>query len=123
MAREFVNELPENLSYGVTTRGTNISGGQKQRLLIARAVAADPEILVLDDSSSALDYKTDAELRRHIAERVGKTTVIVSQRIASVMHADKIAVMDGGRLIGFGTHTELMRDLAEYRDIAEVQLG
>ena len=122
-AREIVANLDGGLSYEVTTRATNLSGGQKQRLLIARAAASDPEILVLDDSSSALDYKTDAALRHAIKSREGKTTVIVSQRIASVMHSDKIIVIDNGAVIGLGTHDELMRCCQEYKDIAEVQLG
>ena len=120
-AKDFIDALEDGTDHAVTTRGTNISGGQKQRLLIARAVAASPDILILDDSSSALDYKTDKELRRAIKERIDTTTVIVSQRIASVMWADKILVIDEGEVIAEGKHEELLVSCKEYRDIAEVQ--
>ena len=111
------------MQYEVATRGANLSGGQKQRLLVSRAVAGSPDILILDDSSSALDYKTDKQLRSAIKTSISTTTVIVSQRIASVSSADKILVLDGGEVLGIGTHDELMRDLPEYREIAAVQMA
>ena len=122
-AAEFISSLDGGLQYETATRGANLSGGQKQRLLISRAVAGTPDILVLDDSSSALDYKTDKELRSAIKTAVNTTTVIVSQRIASVRSADIILVLDGGRLLGAGTHDELMASLPEYREIAAVQMA
>ena len=104
--------------------GRNLSGGQKQRLTIARALVRKPEILILDDSASALDYATDASLRRAIRELDGKTTVfIVSQRASSIMHADKIIVLDDGRAVGVGTHQELIDSCPIYREIYETQFG
>ncbi len=120
-AEEFISDFEAGAEHLVTTRGTNLSGGQKQRLLIARAVSAKPDILILDDSSSALDYKTDKELRKAIKERINTTTLIVSQRIASVMSSDKILVMNEGEIVATGTHEELLLSCKEYRDIAEVQ--
>ena len=120
-AREFVLDTDEGPLRMATTRGTNLSGGQKQRLLISRALLGNPEIVILDDSSSALDYKTDKALRAALRERVGTTTVIVSQRIASVMGADKILVIDSGRITDVGTHSELLEKSEIYRDIASVQ--
>ena len=100
------------------------SGGQKQRLLIARALAGRPEFLILDDSSSALDYRTDAELRGVLREKyAGTTTVIIAQRVSSIQHCDKILVLEDGRMAGFGTHAELLRSCALYRDIARLQMG
>ncbi len=122
-ASGFIEGLSDGLDYVITQRGANLSGGQKQRLLISRALAKSPEILVLDDSSSALDYKTDKALRDAIKTQVNTTTVIISQRIASVSSADKILVIDEGRIIGCGTHESLMQSCTEYRDIAKVQLG
>ena len=108
----------------LTARGSNFSGGQKQRLLIARALAASPEILVLDDSSSALDYKTDARLRKTLFENMPETTVVlIAQRISSVRFADHILVLDGGRMVGFGTDAELMQSCEEYRRIYDSQHG
>lgn len=108
----------------VTVRGNNLSGGQRQRLLIARALAADPEILILDDSSSALDYRTDANLRKAIRSRHhSTTTVLIAQRISSLRHADLILVLDDGALIGAGTHDQLMETCGEYRLIAHNQMG
>ena len=105
-------------------RGNNLSGGQKQRLLIARALAADPDILILDDASSALDYRTDANLRRALRDNHRHTTtVLVAQRVSSLMHADLILVLDDGRVIGAGTHEELMQSCEEYRLIAHTQMG
>lgn len=121
-AEPFISELENGLDHEIATGGANVSGGQKQRLLISRAVAGDPEILILDDSSSALDYKTDKELRRAIKRDVKATTVIVSQRVASVKDADKILVLDNGRLVGIGRHEELIDSVPEYREIALVQM-
>ena len=104
--------------------GTNVSGGQKQRLSIARAVARKPEIYLFDDSFSALDFKTDAAVRRALGQEAADATVIVvAQRIATVMHADEILVLDEGRLAGKGTHAELMESCEVYRQIAESQLS
>ena len=108
----------------VVVRGNNLSGGQKQRLLIARALAGDPEILILDDSSSALDYHTDSELRKALRQNYrNTTTVLVAQRISSLRHADLILVLDDGAVIGAGNHRHLMDTCEEYRTIAEIQMG
>lgn len=121
---EFISALPEGLSHMLTVKGSNLSGGQKQRLLISRALAGSPEILILDDSSSALDYKTDANLRKSLAENYGNiTSVIIAQRISSVRYADVILVLDDGEVIGKGTHNELMASCESYRKIAELQMG
>lgn len=110
--------------YPVAGKGANLSGGQKQRLLIARALAGNPEILVLDDSSSALDYKTDANLRKAIRERYQNTTIImIAQRISSIMHMDHILVMEDGEMLGYGTHEELLNTCSEYQEIYESQMG
>lgn len=123
-AEEMIDELPGKTEYRLTARGTNISGGQKQRMLIARAVAAEPEILILDDSSSALDYKTDANLRKALHNSLPDTTaIIIAQRISSIMNADLILVLDEGRIIGKGKHSELMKNCPEYRLISETQMG
>lgn len=108
----------------VAIKGANLSGGQKQRLLIARALAAGPEILILDDSSSALDYKTDATLRHEIATRyAGTTSVIIAQRISSIRHADHILVLEDGGMLGYGTHDELLRTCPVYQEISKIQMG
>lgn len=108
----------------VAIKGANLSGGQKQRLLISRALAGDPEILILDDSSSALDYKTDSRLREEIRKHYAHTTkIIIAQRISSIMHAEKILVMENGSVIGMGTHDELMKTCPLYREISESQIG
>ena len=108
----------------LSIKGANLSGGQKQRLLIARALAGQPEILVLDDSSSALDYKTDARLREKIREHHDASTkIIIAQRISSVMHAEKILVLDEGKIVGYGSHKELMANCPLYREIGETQMG
>ena len=123
-AANFVNEYPEKADYMLDIKGANLSGGQKQRLTVARALAGDPEILVLDDASSALDYKTDAALRRAIKENFrDTTTLIVSQRVSSIMHADLIIVLDKGEMIGCGNHEELLLSCEYYRETAKSQMG
>ena len=123
-ASEFVDSLPEGLDAPVAQGGTNFSGGQKQRLSIARALARQPEILIFDDSFSALDYKTDAKLRAGLAHKLaGTTCLIVAQRIGTIRHADKIVVLDEGRAVGIGTHDELMKNCPVYREIAMSQLS
>lgn len=123
-AREFIEGLSGGLDYDLAQKAGNLSGGQKQRLLIARALAGDPEIIVLDDSSSALDYATDSALRRAIArEYASATKVIVAQRVSSVKNCDLIMVLDDGRIDGLDTHDELMASCAEYRSIAKTQMG
>jgi len=120
----FIAEKEGGMKAEVVVRGNNLSGGQKQRLLIARALAADPEILVLDDASSALDYATDAALRRALREHYrNTTTVLVAQRVSSLRHADLILVLDDGAVIGMGDHDHLMRSCEEYRIIAQTQMG
>lgn len=122
-ANEFVDGKG-GLGERLDIRGANLSGGQKQRILIARALAAHPEILVLDDSSSALDYKTDAALRKELREHFsGTSCIIIAQRISSVMSADHILVLEDGREIGYGTHEELMDSCQVYREIADSQMG
>ena len=121
---EFIQEKEGGMEAEVVVRGNNLSGGQKQRLLIARSLAADPEILVLDDASSALDYRTDANLRRALRENYRHTTtVLVTQRISSLQHADLILVLHDGCVIGAGDHEHLMADCEEYRSIAQTQMG
>lgn len=123
-AERFVSELDDGLDYKLNSKGTNLSGGQRQRLFIARAMAGKPRILVLDDSSSALDYKTDAALRRAIAaDCKGQTVVIVAQRVSSVMGCDLILVIDKGRIIDMGKHEELMERCEVYRETSESQMG
>lgn len=124
MADAFIREKPEGYGHRADIKGANLSGGQKQRLLIARALAARPEVLILDDATSALDYQTDARLRRAIREGyAGVTSIIVAQRISSVMSATKILVLDEGRVIGCGTHEELLESCPAYLDIYQSQMG
>ena len=121
-AKEIVDNKKEGLDYYIEQGGRNLSGGQKQRLTIARAVVKKPEILILDDSASALDFATDAALRKAIKNMRGNTTVfIVSQRASTVRYADKIVVLDDGRIAGIGTHDELMDGCQVYREIFESQ--
>ncbi len=121
---DFIDQKEGKMEYEVAVRGNNLSGGQKQRLFIARALAGDPEILILDDASSALDYRTDAALRKAIAQGYGSATkVIIAQRISSVMHADLILVLEEGRIIGKGRHEELLRTCGMYQSIARTQMN
>ena len=123
-AHDFIDTFPEKYDHMLTPKGTNLSGGQRQRLLIARAVAARPDILILDDSSSALDYKTDANLRAALATELGDTTLItVAQRVSSVKNCTHIIVLDDGRVIGQGTHEYLLENCSEYREISDSQMG
>lgn len=123
-AREFIEAYEDGYDHKAVIHGANLSGGQRQRTLIARALVADPEILVLDDSSSALDYKTDAALRKAIREKhADATTIIIAQRISSILSLDRIMVLDEGRMIGYGTHQELLENCQMYRDIYKTQMG
>lgn len=123
-AREFVERLPQGLQTKVEQGGKNFSGGQKQRLTIARAIAQQPEILILDDSASALDYATDARLRKALKTEIKETTVIiVSQRVSAVMHADQILVLDHGEMAGIGSHEALLQTCGVYQEICQSQLG
>jgi len=121
---DFVSNLDGGFDYMLAQHGANISGGQKQRILISRALAAKPEILILDDSSSALDYKTDAALRASLAADMKNTTLItVAQRVSSVKNCDTVIVLDEGKIIGMGTHEQLLESCAEYREISDSQMG
>ena len=122
VAMEYIDSLDGKMEYMAAIKGANLSGGQKQRLLVARALAADPEILVLDDSSSALDYKTDATMRNAIKKNHKDSTLImIAQRVSSIMGMDHIMVMDNGTCIGYGTHEELMESCPAYRETFEMQ--
>ena len=124
LADEFINSKEEGYNYKIAQGGTNVSGGQKQRLSIARAIAKKPKVYVFDDSFSALDFKTDAKLRKNIKEKLGNvTTLIVAQRISTIMHADKIVVLENGKVVGIGTHKELMKKCKVYKEIATSQLS
>jgi len=123
-ADNFINGKENGLAFQLTSKATNLSGGQKQRILLARALAGLPEILVLDDASSALDFRTDAMLRRALAENYAQTTtIIIGQRISSIMHAEHILVLENGRILGYGTHAELLASCQVYREISEQQMG
>lgn len=123
-AAEFVGKLPEGTEHRIAQLGRNVSGGQKQRLSIARALARKPEILIFDDSFSALDYRTDAALRTELNEKLaGTTKIIVAQRISTIRHADEIIVLDRGEAVGIGTHEQLMKDCPVYQEIARSQLS
>ncbi len=122
--KEFVERMPDKYESNISQGGTNISGGQKQRLAIARAIARDPEIYIFDDSFSALDYKTDYLLRKELKEYTkDATNLIVAQRIGTIMNADKIIVLENGKCVGMGTHKELLKDNDVYREIAYSQLS
>ena len=123
-ASEFVEKMPKGYSSNISQGGTNISGGQKQRLAIARAIAKDPEIFVFDDSFSALDYKTDYVLRKELKENTkDATNIIVAQRIGTILNADKIIVLDNGNMVGVGTHRQLLKKCKVYKEIALSQLS
>ena len=123
-ATEFIESKPEGFDSEIAQGGTNVSGGQKQRLSIARAIAKAPRIFLFDDSFSALDYKTDVTLRKALREKTGDATVIiVAQRISTILHADQIIVLDEGRIAGKGTHSQLLRECEAYREIARSQLS
>ena len=116
--------MPDGYRHRIASKGTDLSGGQRQRILIARAIAARPGILILDDSSSALDYKTDASLRRALKDALpGSTVITVAQRVSSVKDCGLIVVLDEGRVIGSGGHEELLETCAEYRQISDSQMG
>ena len=122
-AKEFVEEAGRGYDNHINIRGANLSGGQKQRILIARALAAHPDILILDDSSSALDYKTDAALRHELAAHFADTTkLIIAQRVSSILHADHIMVLEDGKMVGYGSHEELLACCEIYREIRDSQL-
>jgi len=123
-ATEFIEGKAEGFNTKVAVRGADLSGGQKQRMLIARAIAAHPEILILDDSSSALDYKTDAVLRKNLTEHFNDTTTImIAQRISSIFNADQICVLEDGYVVGYGTHEELIESCDVYKEIHKSQMG
>ncbi len=123
-AHDFISAFPDGYSHILAQKGTNVSGGQKQRILITRAIAGNPQILILDDSSSALDYKTEAALRNALNEKMKDTTVVnVAQRISAVMSCDLILVIDEGRIIGKGTHDQLLESCVEYKEISDSQTG
>ncbi|MBQ2889774.1 MAG: ATP-binding cassette domain-containing protein, partial [Clostridia bacterium] len=123
-ASDFIESFSDGYDHMLAQHGSNLSGGQKQRVLISRALAAKPEILILDDSSSALDYKTDAALRRALSENLHETTVItVAQRVSSVKDCSLILVLDEGEIIGAGSHEELLSSCSQYREISESQMG
>ena len=123
-AKDFVEKMDEGYETELAQGGTNISGGQKQRISIARAIARDPEIYIFDDSFSALDYKTDSNLRKALKEYTkDATSIIVAQRIGTIMNADKIIVLDQGLMVGQGTHKELLQNCEVYKEIALSQLS
>ena len=123
-ATEFIETKPEGYESPIAQGGSNVSGGQKQRLSIARAIAKHPQVFIFDDSFSALDYKTDVTLRHALAEKTRESTVlIVAQRISTILHAEQILVLDDGKIVGKGTHAELLKNCEVYREIAESQLS
>ena len=123
-ADSFIQEFPDKYDTYIEQGGSNVSGGQKQRLSIARAIAKHPKIYLFDDSFSALDYKTDVALRRALKAETGDATVIiVAQRISTVLHANQILVLEDGRIVGKGTHAQLMESCPAYQEIARSQLS
>ena len=124
ITEEFVDKMPKKYDSNIAQGGTNVSGGQKQRLSIARAIARDPEIYIFDDTFSALDYKTDYILRKELKEYTKEATgIIVAQRIGTIKNADKIIVLDKGKMVGMGTHKELLKKCKVYQEIAYSQLS
>ena len=124
MAAEYIDALEDGPDHHAAIKGANLSGGQRQRLLVARALAANPEVLILDDSSSALDYRTDAAMRKAIREHHGDSTLImIAQRVSSIMGMTHILVMDNGKCVGYGTHEELLETCPAYRETYQVQMG
>ena len=122
--KEFVEKMDKSYDAHIARGGTNVSGGQKQRLAIARAIARDPEIYIFDDSFSALDYKTDSVLRKELKKYTkNATSIIVAQRIGTIIGADKIVVLDKGECVGIGTHKELLKNCEVYKEIALSQLS
>ena len=123
-AHDFISALPDGYHHMISSKGTNLSGGQRQRILIARAIASCPEILILDDSSSALDYKTDRNLRRALKDSMSASTIItIAQRVSSVKDCDLIIVLDNGKIIGKGKHEDLLKNCPEYKQISDSQMG
>lgn len=123
-AEKFIGELDGGMDYMLAQKAANLSGGQRQRLLIARALAGNPDILILDDSSSALDYATDAKLRKRLSENYPDCTkIIIAQRVSAVRHADLILVLDDGKIVGAGTHEKLLESCRDYQEISVVQMG
>ena len=123
-AKEFIDKIPEGLDKELSAKGTNVSGGQRQRILIARAVISNPEILILDDASSALDYKTDAALRKEIRGNLNHTTsIIVTQRVSSVSYCEQILVLSDGEEVGIGNHETLLKSVPLYKEIYDIQMG
>jgi len=123
-AHDFITSFADGYGHNVSAGGTNLSGGQRQRVLISRAIAGKPDILILDDSSSALDYKTDANLRKTLSQALPESTIItVAQRVSSVKNCDLILVIDEGQIIGYGKHEELMESCLEYKEISDSQMG
>jgi ATP-binding cassette subfamily B protein len=122
-ATEFIDKLQGKYQQEVLRGGANFSGGQRQRMLIARALADHPEILIFDDASSALDYKTDATLRNRLRKSGMSTVILIAQRVSTVLNADQILVIEEGRIVGLGTHEQLIRECDVYRELVELQLG
>lgn len=123
-ATDFIESKEKGFDSEIAQGGNNVSGGQKQRLSIARALAIDPEIIVFDDSFSALDFKTDSKLREELSKQTkGKTIIIVAQRISTILNADQIIVLDEGKIVGIGSHKELLENCKEYQEIASSQLS
>jgi ATP-binding cassette subfamily B protein len=122
-SEEFISNLSGEYDYPISQGGTNVSGGQRQRLSIARALAAKSEVIIFDDSFSALDFKTDANLRKALKKEVNNTVIIVAQRISTIKDADKILVMNEGRIVGEGTHDYLLKNNKIYQEIAASQLS
>jgi ATP-binding cassette, subfamily B, multidrug efflux pump len=121
---DFIYEKTDDLKHMMSQRGINLSGGQKQRILIARALAGQPDIIILDDASSALDYQTDLNMRKTLRKELKESTmIIITQRISSIKEADLILILDEGKIVGKGTHLDLMKTSALYQEIASFQMG